>query len=82
MPAVGAPGDLLFEPVDAAAKVREGELVYTAGHDRRAGCESRYPPAIPIGTVRRDRPRRRRPRQAASTSSRRPTSSAWTWCRC
>src|SRR3954452_7319708 len=30
-PAVGAPGDLLFEPVDADAKVRQGDLVYTAG---------------------------------------------------
>jgi rod shape-determining protein MreC len=51
-PAVGAPGDLLFEPVDADAQVREGDLVYTAGTtDTR--LESRYPPAILIGTVRR-----------------------------
>jgi rod shape-determining protein MreC len=51
-PAVGAPGDLLFEPVDADAEVHEGDLVYTAGTtDTR--LESRYPPAILIGTVRR-----------------------------
>src|SRR4051794_24577475 len=51
-PAVGAPGDLLFEPVDADAKVREGELVYTAGTtDNR--LRSRYPAAIPIGVVSR-----------------------------
>src|SRR4051794_20542772 len=51
-PAVGAPGDLLFEPVDADAKVREGDLVYTAGttDDR---LRSRYPAAITIGTVSR-----------------------------
>ena len=30
-PAVGAPGDLLFEPVDTSARVRENDLVYTAG---------------------------------------------------
>ena len=51
-PAVGAPGDLLFEPVDADAKVREGDFVYTAGttDDR---LRSRYPAAITIGTVSR-----------------------------
>jgi len=51
-PAIGAPGDLLFEPVDATAKVREGDLVYTAGTvDNEVA--SRYPPAILIGTVSR-----------------------------
>jgi rod shape-determining protein MreC len=51
-PAIGAPGDLLFEPVDADAVVHENDLVYTAGTiDTR--LESRYPPAILIGTVRR-----------------------------
>ena len=51
-PAVGAPGDLLFEPEDADAKVREGDFVYTSGttDDR---LRSRYPAAIPIGTVSR-----------------------------
>jgi len=43
-PAVGAPGDLLFEPVDANAKVKEGDYVYTAGTtDSR--LRSRYPAA-------------------------------------
>jgi rod shape-determining protein MreC len=52
--AVGAPGDLLFEPVDADARVREGELVYTAGTtSSRADLPSRYPRAIPIGVVKR-----------------------------
>ncbi|MBE2316237.1 rod shape-determining protein MreC [Solirubrobacter sp. CPCC 204708] len=51
-PAIGAPGDLLYEPVDATANVREGDLIYTAGttDDR---LRSRYPPAILVGTVRR-----------------------------
>ena len=52
VPAVGAPGDLLFEPEDADAKVREGDFVYTSGTtDNR--LRSRYPAAIPIGTVSR-----------------------------
>ena len=51
-PAIGAPGDLLFEPVDATAKVREGDLVYTAGTVDEA-VESRYPAAIMIGEVSR-----------------------------
>jgi rod shape-determining protein MreC len=51
-PAVGAPGDLLFEPVDADAKVRMGDAVYTAGTtDSR--LRSRYPAAIQVGTVSR-----------------------------
>src|SRR3954463_7286892 len=51
-PAVGAPGDLLFEPVDADARVHEGDLVYTAGtSDTR--LKSRYPAAILVGTVSR-----------------------------
>ncbi len=50
--AVGAPGDLLFEPIDADAKVRENELVYTTG-TTSTRLESRYPRAIPIGVVRR-----------------------------
>jgi rod shape-determining protein MreC len=52
--AVGAPGDLLFEPLEADARVREGELVYTAGTtSSRADLASRYPRAIPIGVVKR-----------------------------
>ena len=50
VPAVGAPGDLLFKFVDNATKVRKGELVYTAG-TISSRLESRYPPSIPIGTV-------------------------------
>jgi rod shape-determining protein MreC len=50
VPAVGAPGDLLFKFVDNANKVRKGEIVYTAG-TISSRLESRYPPAIPIGTV-------------------------------
>jgi rod shape-determining protein MreC len=51
-PAIGAPGDLLYEPVDATANVRQGDLIYTAGTtvDR---LQSRYPPAVLVGTVRR-----------------------------
>jgi len=52
VPAVGAPGDLLFKFVDNATKVRKGELVYTAG-TINSRLESRYPPAIPIGKVDR-----------------------------
>jgi rod shape-determining protein MreC len=51
-PAVGAPGDLLLEPIDNAARVRENDLVYTAG-STSTRLESRYPPAILIGTVTR-----------------------------
>lgn len=51
-PAIGAPGDLLFDPVDATAKVRENDLVYTAG-TINTEVESRYPAAILIGTVSR-----------------------------
>jgi rod shape-determining protein MreC len=52
VPAVGAPGDLLFKFVDNAGKVRKGELVYTAG-TISSRLESRYPPAIPIGQIDR-----------------------------
>jgi rod shape-determining protein MreC len=51
-PAVGAPGDLLLEPIDNAAKVRAHDFVYTAG-TTSSRLESRYPPAILIGTVDR-----------------------------
>jgi rod shape-determining protein MreC len=52
VPAVGAPGDLLFKFVDNANRVRKGELVYTAG-TISSRLQSRYPPAIPIGRVDR-----------------------------
>jgi rod shape-determining protein MreC len=52
VPAVGAPGDLLFKFVDNANKVRKGEFVYTAG-TISSRLESRYPPAIPIGIIDR-----------------------------
>ena len=69
-PAVGAPGDLLFEPVDTGARVRENDLVYTAGTtDSR--LQSRYPAGILIGKVDADRPRRRRPRPAHPRRARR-----------
>jgi rod shape-determining protein MreC len=49
-PAVGAPGDLIFELVDSSKRVREGDLVYTAG-TTVSRLQSRYPPGIPIGTI-------------------------------
>jgi rod shape-determining protein MreC len=52
-PAVGAPGDLLLEPIDAQARIRAGEFVYTAGTTGDGRLKSRYPPAILIGTVSR-----------------------------
>jgi rod shape-determining protein MreC len=51
-PAVGAPGDLLFELVDNASAVRRGDLVITAG-TRSSRLSSLYPRGIPIGTVSR-----------------------------
>jgi rod shape-determining protein MreC len=51
-PAIGAPGDLLYEPVDATADVREKDLIYTTGTtDSR--LQSRYPPAVLVGRVSR-----------------------------
>lgn len=47
-----SPGDLLFEPVDATANVRAGDLVVTTGTIDPAH-ESRYPRAVPIGRVSR-----------------------------
>jgi len=52
VPAVGALGDLLFKFVDDAKRVRRGEIVYTAG-TISSRLESRYPRAIPIGTINR-----------------------------
>jgi rod shape-determining protein MreC len=51
-PAVGAPGDLLFELVDNTSNVRQGDLVITAG-TRSSRLSSLYPRGIPIGTVSR-----------------------------
>ena len=80
VPAVGAPGDLLFKFVDNATKVRKGELVYTAGHDLE-------PPgvALPAGDPdRHGRPhrhRRRRARPPHPHQARRRPRRAWTWSR-
>lgn len=51
-PAIGAPGDLLYEPVDATANVREGDEIYTTGTVEER-LQSRYPPAVLVGKVRR-----------------------------
>jgi rod shape-determining protein MreC len=51
-PAVGAPGDLLFELVDNTSKVRQGDLIITAG-TRSSRLSSLYPRGIAIGTVSR-----------------------------
>ena len=51
-PAIGAPGDLLLDMVQDPKKVSVGDFVFTAG-TVVARLESRYPPAIPIGTVTR-----------------------------
>jgi rod shape-determining protein MreC len=51
-PAIGAPGDLLLKMVQNSKFIRTGDLVYTAGTVVQR-LESRYPPGIPIGTVRR-----------------------------
>ena len=62
-PAVGAPGDLLFEPVDANAKVREGDYVYTAGTtDDRLRSRATRRRSRRHGLAHR--PRQRRPRAA------------------
>jgi rod shape-determining protein MreC len=51
-PSVGAPGDLLFELVDNASNVRQGDLIITAGTSS-SRLVSLYPRGIPIGTVSR-----------------------------
>jgi rod shape-determining protein MreC len=48
----GASGDLLFDLVDDAEKIREGDLIVTAG-TTSARLPSVYPRSIVIGTVRR-----------------------------
>jgi rod shape-determining protein MreC len=50
VPSVNTPGELQFKFVDNAAKVRTGDLVYTAG-TTVSRLESRYPRAITIGKV-------------------------------
>jgi rod shape-determining protein MreC len=51
-PALGNTGDLIFDLVDDVSKVRTGDLIVTAG-TTEARLESPFPPAIPIGTVKR-----------------------------
>jgi rod shape-determining protein MreC len=51
-PALGNAGDLLFDLVDDVSKVRPGDLIVTAG-TTEARLQSPFPPAIPIGTVKR-----------------------------
>ena len=48
----GAPGDLLFDLVDDAEKVRTGDLIVTAG-TTSTRLPSVYPRSIVIGTVKR-----------------------------
>jgi rod shape-determining protein MreC len=50
-PAVGAPGDLLFDLVDNASQVHKGDLVITAG-TKSSALGSLYPKGIVIGTVK------------------------------
>ena len=52
IPAVGNPGDLLFDLVEDASKVRTGDLIVTAG-TKGSRLDSLYPRGIVIGTVRR-----------------------------
>jgi rod shape-determining protein MreC len=52
VPAVGNPGDLLFDLVENPSKVHVGDLIVTAG-TKQSRLESLYPRAIVIGTVRR-----------------------------
>jgi rod shape-determining protein MreC len=51
-PAVGAPGDLLFDLVENAEQVRKGDLIVTAG-TTTSRLPSVYPRSIVIGTVKR-----------------------------
>jgi len=51
-PAIGAPGDLLLNMVQDTRNVSQGDQVYTAGTIVER-LESRYPPGIPIGQVKR-----------------------------
>jgi len=52
-PSVGAPGDLLVEPVKPDAAIHPNDTVFTMGTVGDGRLKSRYPPAIPIGTFSR-----------------------------
>jgi rod shape-determining protein MreC len=51
-PALGNTGDLIFDLVDDVSKVHTGDLIVTAG-TTEARLQSPFPPAIPIGTVKK-----------------------------
>jgi len=48
---VGAPGKLDFGLIQGDGEIAEGDDVVTAGFNSEGGLDSRYPGAIPIGTV-------------------------------
>jgi rod shape-determining protein MreC len=52
LPVAGSPGDLLFDLVPEARKVRTGDTIVTAG-TISARLPSPFPPGIPIGRVKR-----------------------------
>jgi rod shape-determining protein MreC len=52
LPVAGSPGDLLFDLVPEARKVRTGDTIVTAG-TISARLPSPFPPGIPIGRVNR-----------------------------
>lgn len=49
-PAVGDPGELILDFIDASRHIGKGQLVVTSGW-RAEGIESGFPPNIPIGEV-------------------------------
>jgi rod shape-determining protein MreC len=51
-PALGNPGDLIFDLVDDVSKVHTGDLIVTAG-TTESRLQSPFPPSIPIGTVKK-----------------------------
>ncbi len=51
-PAIGTPGDLLFDLVEHAEQIHEGDLIVTAG-TTTSRLPSVYPRSIVIGTVKR-----------------------------
>ena len=58
LPAVGAPGDLLLDLVPRAKRVKAGDRIITAGTVSER-LPSPFPRGLLIGTVKRDRGRRR-----------------------
>ena len=80
-PAVGAPGDLLFEPQDADAKVREGDFVYTSGTTDTTGC-ARATPRPSRSAACRGSTSATATSRSASTSSRSRTCSGSIAFRC